>query len=571
MGKINLLSEKTINQIAAGEVVERPQSIIKELVENSIDAGADNILVSIYNGGRTKIVVKDNGSGMNEDDIFMSLERHATSKISSIEQLQDLATMGFRGEAIPSIAAVTRFSISSATENGHGFSVQFKNGKITADLPVSMPKGTEITAQDLFHNIPARKKFLKSEEREFALIRELIQKFSVTHPGTGFVLDHNDKNIFSYRKGSEIIERISSVWKISIDKISHAQIVTDEVSVETYVPSPFESVPALSVVSVNGRIVSDRHINSAIFRAFREKIGGDFKSPVVIFFKTNPGFTDINVHPSKLEVRFTKPQLISELIQISISKALDSFRETQYIKNTGEYNRTENVAKTSYEPSFVSENQSVLDYSAEKGTVSSENENSYSFKFKDYKKTGVVFGIYQIIETKSDIIFLDIHASHERITFSNLKEKISLQNGLSQLLISPQIIKTSPSEMSLFNENCPLFLENGFSIEVFDENSLILRAVPALGFETDWTGTVKEILGELENEGSAHVLNDKFLYFLASRACKSSKKRNDMLSDVEIDFLIQAVNGSNVLTCPHGRPFFFTISRNEFEKRVQRR
>ncbi|HNW81586.1 MAG TPA: DNA mismatch repair endonuclease MutL [bacterium] len=572
MGKITLLSERTINQIAAGEVVERPQSIIKELIENSIDAGADSISIDILNGGKLKIAVKDNGCGMSEEDLFMSLERHATSKISSIEELTSLSTMGFRGEAIPSIAAVTHFSISSATEHGSGFSIQLKNGKITGNRPVSMPKGTEIVAADLFHNVPARKKFLKSDDRESALIRELVQKFAITNPHIGFSLDHNGKNIFTYRKDATVVERISSVWKINPERFSRSFVSTDEATVEAFVPTPFEQVPAISVVSVNNRIVTDRQINSAIFKTFREIIGGDFKSPVVLFLKTVPGFTDINVHPSKLEVRFVKPSLIFELIGNSIAEALNSFRSNTGTENEFKYDSLRTAGNIlSSQPSFVAENQNIFEYGKETAESNSENDPSYSYKFRDYKKIGIVFGVYQIIETKDSVIFLDLHASHERITFTKLTGIISLKNGLSQVLTAPQIIKVSPSELAEFNEHTALFNENGFSIENFDENSLIMRSVPALGFDTDWNGTVKEILGQMINEGSTDILNEKFLYFIASIACRSSVKRNDHLSDIEIDFLINDINNSTVLTCPHGRPFFFVISRNEFEKRVQRR
>lgn len=563
MGEIRLLSEKTINQIAAGEVVERPLSIIKELVENSIDAMADSILIEVFNGGKTRIIIKDNGCGMSEDDIFMSLERHATSKITSIDELSSLSTMGFRGEAIPSISAVTNFSISSATEHGQGFLIQSRNGKIIKNIPVSIPKGTEICAENLFHNIPARKKFLKSDEREFALIRELIQKFSITNPEIGFSLNHNDKLIFSYRKGLDIIERISSVWKIETNNISYSEFSADEVSLKAYVPSPFESVPATSVISVNGRIVSDRLINSGIYKTFKEVIGGEFKSPVVLFFETTPGFTDINVHPSKLEVRFVNPGLILNLINKALTSALNSFRNTpdiQPYKNNCDGIWAEK--NNSDQPAFVFDNQS---------RYTPENESIYSIKLKNYKKIGIVFGVYQIIETQDNIIFLDLHASHERITFTSLKDKISLNNGLSQVLISPQIIRISATELSVFIEFYELFSSSGFLIDTFDENSVILRAVPAIGFETDWTGTIKEILGQIINEGSTDLLNEKFLYYLASTACKSSIKRNDFLADAEIDFLINDINNSNVLTCPHGRPFFFQITKNEFEKRVQRR
>ncbi|HNZ52673.1 MAG TPA: DNA mismatch repair endonuclease MutL, partial [bacterium] len=252
MGRIKLLTEKTINQIAAGEVVERPASIIKELVENSIDAGALNIFIDIENGGKKRITVKDDGCGMTEDDVFMALERHATSKINDIADLEKISTMGFRGEAIPSIAAVTHFSISSAISHGEGFRIVSKNGVITENGPVSMPKGTEISCSNLFHNIPARKKFLKSDEREMAHIKEMIQKFSIINYKTGFSFAHNGRNLFTLNPSPSVSVRIADIWKLNREMIRSFHMERDGISLTAHVPSPFEAPVSLTAVSVNG-------------------------------------------------------------------------------------------------------------------------------------------------------------------------------------------------------------------------------------------------------------------------------------------------------------------------------
>jgi len=575
MGKIKLLKEKVINQIAAGEVVERPLSIVKELIENSLDAYATNIVVELEKGGKKRISIKDNGHGMNEEDVFMSLERHATSKITEVEELTNVSTMGFRGEAIPSISAVSKFSISSAQEHGVGFKISSINGKIVENKPVSIPRGTSVEANSLFFNVPARRKFLKSDEREFALVRELIQKFAVTHPEIGFSLIHNDRQIITLPESQDLEQRILSIWKISNEDLTH-QIVTKNIfSAQVWIPSPFASTPGISVTSVNGRVIRDRLVNAAIFRTFREVIGGEFKSPVMLFLEVPPEEVDINVHPSKLEVRFHNAGAISNLVAEAISSTLLMFRE----KSEVPYTKPQTTESTPYysserKPSNYTGStlsfQPTLPQMDEIPKVQPEQDSFYNLQFRDYKVHGVLFGVYLIIEKEDTVIFLDQHASHERITFTSLQKNISLKSGLSQMLIAPSIVKLGPKELVSVKEHLDFFNDSGFAVEVFDDESLIIRAVPAVGYDTDWDGIIKEMAGQFENYGFADKAQEEFLSHLATKACRASVKRNDPLTDPEIDTLLKDINESKVLTCPHGRPFFFTMTKNDFEKKVHR-
>ncbi|MBO4711496.1 DNA mismatch repair endonuclease MutL [bacterium] len=635
MGIIRQLSETIINKIAAGEVVERPASIVKELIENSIDAGAKNIEIEIESGGKKHILVRDDGCGMSEDDLFMALESHATSKLTKIEDLEDIATMGFRGEAVPSIAAVTKFSISSAQSHGNGFKIVTKNNSVVRNMPVSMPKGTEIVADDIFFNVSARRKFLKEDKTEYGKIREIITNFAVAYYQTAFSFKSDSRIIFSYAAANSQLERISSVWKISKELIGSAEAAyQNTVSVRAFIPSPLESVPNHSVITVNGRIVSDRAINSAVFSTFKEAVGGEFKSPVMLFIKTDPHFVDVNVHPAKLEVRFLNTSLVTSLIREAMLKALQSIRdckknetETDYtpsqnplpkqVSQNFEYSsKNENAAKPSFNtakekndgfihgkisakgasaggfttriyehelknfinPFKIRENEPVYTPKKYENEIPEqtyipepEHGNLFGMKIRDYKKIGVVFGVYLVLEMKEKIIFLDQHAAHERITYTRLKKALALSNGLSQELISPLLIKLSPTEASTLEENHEKFIKAGFVIDLFDENSAMLRATPALGFETDWTKVVKEILGEFAQYAGSQEMEQFFVSHLSQTACKASVRRNDLLADEEIDALVDAVNKSDFLSCPHGRPFFFVMTKNEFEKKVQRR
>ena len=635
MGIIRQLSETIINKIAAGEVVERPASIVKELIENSIDAGAKNIEIEIEGGGKKHILVRDDGCGMCEDDIFMALESHATSKLSKIEDLEDIATMGFRGEAVPSIAAVTKFSISSAQSHGNGFKIETKNGSVVKNLPVSMPKGTEIVADDLFFNVSARRKFLKEEKTEYGKIREIITNFAVARYQTAFSFKSDSRNVFTYAAANSQLERISSVWKISKELIGSAEAAhQDMVSVRAFVPSPLESVPGHSVTTVNGRIISDRAVNSAVFSTFRDAVGGEFKSPVMLFIKTDPHFVDVNVHPAKLEVRFLNTALVASLIREAILKALQSIRANDKNEDKNDTVSTQNLipkqvsqisekaveagnegkptsnapkekndrfihgkisakgasaggfAARIYEPEHqdhvnpfkIRENQPFYAPASHEEEPAGqayipepEHGNLFGMKIRDYKKIGVVFGVYLVLEMKDKIVFLDQHAAHERITYTRLKSMHALNNGLSQELISPLLIKLSPTETSILEENCGKFRDSGFVIDIFDESSAMLRATPALGFDADWKQVIKEILGEFAEYAGSQEMEQFFVAHLAQRACKASVRRNDVLADEEIDALVDAVNKSDFLSCPHGRPFFFVMTRNEFEKKVQRR
>lgn len=635
MGIIRQLSETIINKIAAGEVVERPASIVKELIENSIDAGAKNIEVEIEGGGKKHILVRDDGCGMSEDDLFMALESHATSKLSKIEDLEDIATMGFRGEAVPSIAAVTKFSISSAQNHGNGFKIETKNNSIVRNLPVSMPKGTEIVADDIFFNVSARRKFLKEDKTEYGKIREIVTNFAVAYYQTAFSFKSDSRIIFSYAAANSRLERISSVWKISKELIGSAEAsYQNTVSVHAFIPSPFESVPNHSVITVNGRIVSDRAINSAVFGTFRDAVGGEFKSPVMLFIKTDPHFVDVNVHPAKLEVRFLNTPLVTSLIREAMLKALQSIRECrknenksaslplqnplpkQVSQNFENSEKRENAAKPSfnalqekndgfihgkisdkpasdaafrahvYEPlpkNYINpfklrENEPLYTPAKHENEITEpayvpepEHGNLFGMKIRDYKKIGVVFGVYLVIEMQDRIVFLDQHAAHERITYTALQKAVSMNNGLSQELISPLLIRLSPTEAATLEENSGKFKKSGFIIDMFDENSATLRAIPALGLETNWEKVIKEMLGELASYSDSFELEKFFLSHLAQKACKASVRRNDVLADEEIDVLIDAVNKSDFLSCPHGRPFFFVMTKNEFEKKVQRR
>ncbi len=651
MAKIKLLPDRLVNQIAAGEVVERPLSIVKELVENSIDAGATEIAVELKKGGKSSIIIRDNGCGMSEEDIYMSLERHATSKIDESSDLFAIETKGFRGEAIPSIASVSHFSVLSALSHGDGHRVVMKGGNFVESEPHSMARGTEIRVERLFFNMPVRKRFLKSDEAEYALIREFLQKCSVLYDKIGFTFISNSRKVFSFSSREDRELRLMRIWNAEKDDLRRVEKVIDDAMVTVVAGSPLKSFSGGSMVSVNGRIVSDRKINAVLYRVSRELVGGSFRATVFIDIELPFDRVDVNVHPSKLEIRFLDERAVLKGVEETIREAILSFRKSGGDEDFSDFLNGPYISKSqalqapsaSYEkPSQESlfswnreENRSDFNstgtrsgnYSAGKigdsssfeygkrgdsgyfsvgrndglgtgNSFKSDFSESSSFRrpgnfnseekvqgedqvrsgetsifttcFKNYRVVGRVFDLYIVVEMDDDVYFIDQHASHERITFKRLLSAMKQKSGLSQLSVAPEMVRLSPKELLVFKEHRSLLEEIGFVVEPFDEDSIVLRGVPALALVEDWSRLLKDMLNEIAEHGYASAWDEKFLHFVATRACHSSVRHSDKLSEEEITSLIEDINNSETLTCPHGRPFFHRLSRDEIEKKVKR-
>jgi len=610
MGKIRFLPDILVNQIAAGEVVERPLSVLKELIENSIDAGSSEIIIELEKGGKEKIVIKDNGIGMEEEDIYMSLERHATSKIKNGKDLLSVKTMGFRGEAIPSIASVSHFSLASATSHGEGNKISVKGGKIVDMKPDSIPKGTEISVHRLFYNVPVRRKFLKSDEKEFALCREIIQKFAMLHPEIGFSLFHNERKIFIYPLRDSSFDRMLAIWKADKSDVREIESEHESTKIKLFLGMPIRTFSGSTLYSVNGRIVSDRKINAVIYKVTREMVGTTHRLTMALLIDIPHENVDVNVHPSKLEIRFRDERQVLMLVEESVRKGIASFRERSdlgsvvsdfnrdfkgnssfqggdhYQKSTP-YERGNSSLSSgtpSYSTNSAAENKS-FSYSDEtvqqttlkgmphRGDDGAEIQNeqfNFDTRFKNYRVVGTVFSLYIVVEMGEKLYFIDQHASHERITYRRLLSLMEHKSGLSQMRIQAEIVKMSPLDMVTFTENAELFNDIGFVAEKFDEESVVIRGVPALNLETDWSLLMKDIIGELKEYSVSTAWEEKFLSFVATKACHSSIRYHDALKPEEIDALIEDINSSESLTCPHGRPFFHVIEKKEIEKRVLR-
>ncbi len=578
MTTIRRLPDDLVNKIAAGEVVERPASVVKELVENALDAGATRIVVETRRGGRDLIRVSDDASGMEKEDLFMALERHATSKIASAEDLAHIRTLGFRGEALPSIAAVSRFTCSSAPRHGDGFSVQALGGMLQASAPVSRPRGTEVAVEDLFFNLPARRKFLKSAEREGAAIKELIQRFAMTHPTVSFTLESDNRTLLSFPPARDRSERAAAVWKASPSDIATAEAQRDEVHGTLLLASPYRTFTGPSVIMVNGRMVSDRRIMAVILRLFRETLGGERRANHLLSLTLPDEMLDVNVHPAKSEVRFRNEPVVIACAEELFLKAISSLRHEPTPSLSPSTATGTRAEKTFYPPPAAlggkiadrCDGYSFTPASSEETPQQAADGFPATVALRGYRVLGTLFNTYIAVEREKSLYLIDQHAAHERIVYTRLRQTMERKSGLTQMTILPLAVNLSAEEMALFREKDSLFSSLGFVIAALDDETVVIRGVPALPIETDWTVLVKGMIADIREQGFTSAWDEKFLSLVATRACKSAVRAERPLDPAEIARLIADIDASETLTCPHGRPFFVVINQEDLDRTVGR-
>ncbi|HNT27679.1 MAG TPA: DNA mismatch repair endonuclease MutL [bacterium] len=574
MGIVKRLPEQLIDQIAAGEVIERPASVVKELVENALDAGATDIIVEVARGGREMIRVADDGSGMGQEDLFMALERHATSKLSDAQGLSRIATMGFRGEALPSIASVSVFSLASALAHGDGFRVAARGGVMTESGPVSRPKGTEATVGRLFFNLPARRKFLKSEEREFAHIKELIQRLAVTHPSIAFRLIHNERTALSFAAATSVADRAAEVWKAGRDETTLVEETAGHTAGTLLLGSPYRSFAAPATVTVNRRIVSDRRVNAVIYRVIRESVGGDHRPVYALSISLPPEEVDVNVHPAKSEVRFRDESAVFALIEALFRKGLAALRTGERSPELfpGAPTSPAHAALPRIAPSARPTGTELFSPPLPLTGVADTTPASFSpaIRITGYRVLGTLFDTYIAVEMGDALYLIDQHASHERIVYTRLREAMEKKSGLTQLTLLAEPVHLSPVEMAVWREHREMFADIGLTLEELDDETLVIRGVPALSLDPSWPSLVQDLLADIREQGFSSAWDEKFLSIAADRACKRAVRAGRSLAPEEIERLIADINASEVLTCPHGRPFFFVVSKRDIERGIGR-
>jgi len=619
MERINILDPLTANQIAAGEVVERPVSVIKELVENSIDAGSTRIQITLFEGGIKKIIVLDNGWGISSSDLSVAIERHATSKLKTVQDLASLKTLGFRGEALPSIAAVSKMTIASRTKDSPvGYSIQVNGGMKGNVIEIGHPIGTKITIDDLFYNTPARKKFLKSPSTELANISDLVGRIAMSRPEIAFELIHEKKTILKTPGNNNLTQVIFSIYGSEVARNMKMVKHDSFPAIEGYVSIPLITRSSRHYYNffLNGRLVKSQELTDALEEAYHTRIPSKRYPIAVLFINISPDLFDVNVHPAKLEVKFKDVLPIKEALIESIKSTLNnpvaSIPQIKQKPVRQEPTLTQQVVfdHAKFEPykdetstnedtnscytkdiEGIIENISVKEHNnieelsriykdRENNQVSKDNSENQSSQFNhDNKNTffsslkilGQIGGTYIIASGNEGLYIIDQHAAHERIRYEKITNCFREQPSASSHLSVPVTIELTSEQTLWLIDNIVQLADLGFILEHFGNNTFLLRGGPRWHLE----GNSQELLLDiLEKLGSGfatsirEVISEEKLFSLA---CKSAVKANKFLTDKDINFLLQQLDlVENPYTCPHGRPLIITITHEEIKKRFLR-
>ena len=571
MGDIVQLDELTINKIAAGEVIERPANVVKELVENSLDAGATSILVEVKKGGKSLIKIVDNGKGMSFDDLELSVERHATSKIRKIEDLENTYTMGFRGEALASICAISNLTIISKTKDqDFGNRIIARGGNIISFDEMASNQGTTIIVENIFFNTPVRYKFLKNDATETRYIRSWIEKTSLVNPDKSFKLIVDGKNVFQTSGNGKIEDIIYTIYGKEIkENIVKVDYELEGIKVTGVVGNTriAKDTRKDQIIYLNKRNIKNATLTSSADQAFKGATGIGKYGFFILNLEMPASFYDVNVHPTKQEVRFNDENKIFKVFYHAIKEGLLS---SEFLGNTQTENRKQYVEN---EYSFLTKNfvnkveevkEESSNYETAEDLIKREEKRNI-----DYKYLGIIFRTYIIVEIEDEIYLIDQHAAHERLLYENIKAnyKDNLSNNIQMRLV-PEIFSLSHKELEFVLENIDLFKKIGFVIEPFGQNSIKINGIPNLEYKTDTKQIFMDILDEMIT-GQRSNLKDVEERFIATVACKAAVKAHMDLKEREVRNLIsELLKLKNPYTCPHGRPTTIKISKDEILKKI---
>ncbi|OGS18471.1 MAG: hypothetical protein A2219_08855 [Elusimicrobia bacterium RIFOXYA2_FULL_50_26] len=575
MASIRILSDETINKIAAGEVIERPANAVKELIENALDAGGRRIDIQIRGAGRKFIRIKDDGSGMSREDIALAVTRHATSKITQFDDLSSLGTLGFRGEALPSIAAVSHLQIFSQQSGAEsGWSILFVGGKIMNSRAWAGAAGTIIELTDLFFNTPARAKFLKSDSCERTHILRTIEELALAYPATSFTVTSEGKTALNAPAAATIRERISDVLGTSLARqLTPVNAAHPQVRLEGFVTKTENSRPARNeqFLFINKRPVHlGKLLTHALYDAYRENLPSGRHPGVVLFMELNPAEIDVNIHPTKREVRFSKEQEIHQFVYRAIRTAIT---QPVAISLSAPY-------ELAPAPPPAAMNETRKAYAAQNNFtaappqphLSTQQEfNAISGDEHYVKVLGQSFASFIVAQKGDDFIIVDQHAAAERIRYENYVAQWQKKQIAVQGLLIPTTLELPSSKTALLAASITLFSEAGWDITEFGSNTFRISALPAaLGTDTETENLISASLDALAAE-SALPPAQKIELIIRS-ACKASIKARDSLSIPEMEQLLKTLfTCHSPYTCPHGRPTILKLSREELKKHFGRR
>ena len=591
-----VLPETLTHRIAAGEVVERPASIVKELLENALDAGATEISVELEKGGCQAIRVTDNGEGIGPEDVPLAFARHATSKIASFEDLYRVRSFGFRGEALPSIASISRVEmVTRRAASPIGTRLIIEGGEAKELTDAGCPVGTSIRVSRIFEPVPVRRKFLKGDMTEQGYCLDWITRLALAQPGIRLRVSAGGRILMNVPTAKDLAERIAlTLGRDFQDQLVPAAGERNGAALKGFVSRPefTRSSAAQIYLYVNGRFVKDYLLNHAVMTAFRRIIEPRRYPAVVLFLEVSPGEVDVNVHPTKMEVRFRNPREIYGLIVETLGGAIGAGSSTAE-PQTGSPNagRTPYAARVEealkrYRISSGPEKlffgrpaappQATPMVSAAPAVRESrlDEQPEAGPRFSDLGYIGQVAGTYLVFAGEEGMVLVDQHAAHERVIFESLKKRVvgKGEKGIGQRLLLPEVVSLPPRDLSFLTESIPILEEAGMEVEAFGGDSIVVKAVPAFLSDAEVRTLIADLLAEcMEGDRSLPLMERRERIFTAL-ACRAAVKANRNLSGPEVESLCRDLDAlPNAATCPHGRPLMVVISIGELEKRFKRR
>jgi len=575
--KIHVLSDEMANRIAAGEVVERPASVVKELIENSLDAGATEIAVSIEKSGTMLIRVTDNGEGMGPEDLALAVERHATSKLRNEGDLFHVVTLGFRGEALPSIGSVARMEITSRPPlSDVGYRIRVEGGKKDPPFVVGSSMGTIVEIKEIFFNTPARRKFLKSPATELSHICDAVNRMALGYPGVHFRLSHDGRNIADYPSVSARIDRLHQVLGREIARdLTPFSSARGQLAISGYLSSAPASFPnsRYLMTFVNRRFVRDKVISHAVLHGYETLLMKGQYPAAIVFLEIPPAEIDVNVHPAKHEVRFRRPSDVHDAVAEVIRQALKleakgSSLRALATESTGFVGVMEKPLP--YLTPTLQPDQSFLKPEVFPMSGVREASTRGGF-FSSLDILGQILGCYLVCVSARGLALIDQHAAHERVAFERLRQQLNAGAVQKQNLLIPQEIELTAGELMLLEQKLPILERFGFLLESFGPSSYAVTSVPALLPEGDYRQIVRQMVAELAELENSEKLRQHLEERLATIACHSVIRANRRLEMTEMQALLGDLDQIEFATqCPHGRPVLIEFSRDQLDRMFKR-
>jgi DNA mismatch repair protein MutL len=604
---IQVLSDELINQIAAGEVIERPASVVKELVENSLDAAASRIDVELERGGSGLIRVRDDGIGIRTQEIGIALARHATSKITSLHDLETIATLGFRGEALPSIASVSRLTlVSRSAEAEHAWAVEARDGEVAAPTPASHPPGTSVEVRDLFFNVPARRKFLRSEATEYQHVVRMLERLALSRFEVGFTLSHNGKAVWTLPPARSQPERLARVAKVCGEEFAahviELQYSTDDFSLSGWLALPTfsRSQSDLQFAFLNGRFVRDKLVAGAARLAYQDVLFNGRFPAYLLYLNLDPTLVDVNAHPQKLEVRFRDSRRIHEFLFRSVERVLAGTRPTalsagsaplDWLTGSAAYTQLARPTQGHFVLPELRPRQGADAYRSflqtdAAGTSTGDSTvaeavggaaagTGYEGGVRsDVPALGYAIaqlhGVYILAQTADGVVLVDMHAAHERVMYEGMKKLLQGETA-SQPLLVPDILPVSEVQADAAEAHAAEFAALGFVVTRLSPDQLALRAVPSLLATRDPAGVVRDVLSDLVETGQSRRVEESINHLLGTMACHAAVRAQRNLSVPEMNALLREMERTERADqCNHGRPTWVRLSLHDLDRLFMR-